>query len=217
MTKTCDVCNTEFDARGSAKRCSDACKKQGKAISNAKHAKTDRCKETQEAWNEANKEHLAEYKAAHREANKERKAETDAAWNEANKDRRAKTNAAYREENKEHIAKTIAAWARTPEGRSSKRAAGSKRRATKLNAESDGLPYTKLDHCVVCYSTENLTEEHLIALANGGTDTLMNKTTMCGSCNSSKGTRIDYRDPGYTVWIVQRRMAAGNPPPERSI
>ena len=80
------------------------------------------------------------------------------------------------------------------------------RRAAKLNAESDGLPYVLEDCCIICYATENLTEEHMIALANGGTDTLGNKTTMCQSCNSSKGTRIDYTSPEYIPWLVRRRL-----------
>jgi ferredoxin len=99
-----------------------------------------------------------------------------------------------------------AKYRKSEKGKKATRASSHKRRAHLAEVESDGIHYELEDKCVVCYSTENLTMDHMIALANGGTDTIDNKTTLCKSCNSSKGNHIDYRDPGFTAWIVRRRL-----------
>lgn len=43
--------------------------------------------------------------------------------------------------------------------------------------------------CVDCGSTEDITIDHIIAVANGGTNDIDNLQTLCRSCNSKKGTR----------------------------
>lgn len=41
--------------------------------------------------------------------------------------------------------------------------------------------------CRVCHSTQDLTADHIISLANGGRNELQNIQVLCRSCNSSKG------------------------------
>lgn len=43
--------------------------------------------------------------------------------------------------------------------------------------------------CRICGSTVNLTVDHIIPLARGGTNDLDNLQTLCRSCNSRKGVR----------------------------
>lgn len=44
--------------------------------------------------------------------------------------------------------------------------------------------------CVICESTQNLTQDHIIPLSRGGTDRLDNKQCMCFRCNQVKGNLI---------------------------
>ena len=181
MTRTCDQCETEFEMRnGRQLRCGPACMKVARKASKAIHAKTPEAKAKMAAQRRT-------------PAGKATQAKSDAKRysDPANRAKKAETHKS---------------WAQTDPGREALARRSNKRRALKMGCESDGLTYHKLDSCVVCYSTENLTEEHILALANGGGDTLINKTTMCQSCNSSKGAHIDYRDPGFTAWIVERRI-----------
>lgn len=47
--------------------------------------------------------------------------------------------------------------------------------------------------CLACGS-ENITVDHVVPLASGGTNTIDNLQPLCGPCNSSKGNKtIDYR------------------------
>jgi len=43
--------------------------------------------------------------------------------------------------------------------------------------------------CAYCGSTENLTIDHIVALADGGSHSLDNLTVACMSCNCSKGAK----------------------------
>lgn len=43
--------------------------------------------------------------------------------------------------------------------------------------------------CKHCGDHRNLTVDHIIPLAHGGTDHMDNYQTLCGSCNSRKGAR----------------------------
>jgi len=43
--------------------------------------------------------------------------------------------------------------------------------------------------CQHCGATENLTVDHIVPLAKGGTNELDNLQPLCKSCNSSKGAR----------------------------
>lgn len=41
--------------------------------------------------------------------------------------------------------------------------------------------------CVRCGATEDLEADHIVAMANGGTDDLANLQALCAPCNSAKG------------------------------
>jgi len=45
-------------------------------------------------------------------------------------------------------------------------------------------------HCVKCGSQERLEYDHVIALANGGSNTERNIQLLCESCNRKKGTHV---------------------------
>lgn len=45
--------------------------------------------------------------------------------------------------------------------------------------------------CVLCGSDENLTVDHIIPISKGGTETLDNLRTLCKSCNSKKGAKLE--------------------------
>jgi 5-methylcytosine-specific restriction endonuclease McrA len=44
--------------------------------------------------------------------------------------------------------------------------------------------------CVTCGSTTDLTADHIIPVAKGGTKDLDNLQTLCGACNFVKGDRL---------------------------
>lgn len=65
-----------------------------------------------------------------------------------------------------------------------------KKRKTYLDAELKKVVLLKFNHrCVKCGSSEQLTIDHILAVANGGTDTFTNLQVLCKPCNSSKGIR----------------------------
>lgn len=49
------------------------------------------------------------------------------------------------------------------------------------------------DHCrcITCGATDHLSLDHIIPWSLGGEDTMENLQTMCRSCNSRKGNRVD--------------------------
>lgn len=52
------------------------------------------------------------------------------------------------------------------------------------------------NRCAACYSKEKLAVDHVIALANGGTNTIDNLQVLCKICNGGKrSTTADYRSP----------------------
>ena len=111
----------------------------------------------------------------------------------------------YRAENTDECKATQRNWQRNNLDKC--RASYHRRRARKAAVPSDGIVYQLGDRCEVCYSTENLTEEHLVAISRGGPDTIGNKATYCVSCNSSKRD-MSITDSRFTPWLVKRRMAA---------
>jgi 5-methylcytosine-specific restriction enzyme A len=47
--------------------------------------------------------------------------------------------------------------------------------------------------CQSCGQTKKLSIDHIIPLANGGSNDISNLQTLCGSCNSSKKHHFDPR------------------------
>ena len=100
-------------------------------------------------------------------------------------------------------AHTSKRWVNTARGKEKQRAAQRrfgktpkarhlwhKRRARKLKATWDDSAkhFILGKQCIVCGASKNLTVDHIIPLAKGGGHVYNNLTTLCKSCNSSKGT-----------------------------
>lgn len=65
---------------------------------------------------------------------------------------------------------------------------------TTLTTEEEQRLYELYDHCLCCDTTEDLTLDHIVPLAEGGAHSIENCQILCRSCNSRKGTQtIDYR------------------------
>jgi len=62
-------------------------------------------------------------------------------------------------------------------------------------------------YCSVCGVTSDLTGDHRVPLAKGGTSTLENVQVLCRSCNSSKGSRVGRSDARFLS------SASSNPRP----
>ena len=45
--------------------------------------------------------------------------------------------------------------------------------------------------CLKCGTTENLTLDHIVPKAMGGTNKIVNKQTLCVTCNIEKGATIE--------------------------
>ena len=111
----------------------------------------------------------------------------------------------YRAENPEKCREVHRNWRLENPGKV--KAKHHRRRARIAAVPSDGIPYPLGDRCEVCYATDDLTVDHLVAISRGGPDTIGNKATFCGSCNSSKNS-MNITDSRFTPWLVERRMAA---------
>ena len=47
--------------------------------------------------------------------------------------------------------------------------------------------------CRRCRNTENISIDHIIPVASGGDESLNNLQTLCKSCNSAKGSKLDFK------------------------
>ena len=104
----------------------------------------------------------------------------------------------WRAENKEHVSEYNHEYGqKNPDVVRNKRR---RRRARKKGAYQDGSAelFNKGPKCVFCESKNDLTEEHILPLDRGGSHTLDNLTTLCRSCNSSKGSKT------WAEWLEMR-------------
>ena len=46
--------------------------------------------------------------------------------------------------------------------------------------------------CQYCKSESNLSVDHILALINGGKNNISNMQILCRSCNSKKGSKLNY-------------------------
>ncbi len=156
------------------------------------------------------------------EAKKAEKAEYGRKYREANRDSIAKKQKEYREANKEKIAEARKAYKATPEGWA-KHLAGvkrwqkrnpdkmastwAKRRATKLNADSDDWTRTELHEeaggrCFYCNKEVTLRQmdaDHYIPLSKGGSNLKSNMRCSCRSCNRKKHDKMPEDFIGETL------------------
>lgn len=129
-------------------------------------------KESLQRWKDENPDKVREYRAREYQNNRERYAANSAKWTENNRAVVRQTKRRYKV----------------------------KRKAWELNgsftqAEWNGL-LDKYGHiCLSCRRDDiPLTQDHVIPLSKGGSNTIENIQPLCGPCNSSKHTKtIDYR------------------------
>lgn len=141
----------------------------------------------------------------YRQNNKEKRAEQWRNWYEKNKDYKNEYDKKYREENKVKISKYNQAYQRYYRGTKRGKAIRKKHyhiREAKLReleynfTEDDWLKCKEhFDYCCA-YCGERvdiLTQDHFVALNNGGTYTKDNIIPCCFSCNSSKQDKDFYK------------------------
>jgi 5-methylcytosine-specific restriction endonuclease McrA len=171
MTKECDICGSEFDGHGLAKRCSDKCKREVKLERNRK-------------WRAANRAPAAikecdvcgsEFEDTSRAGNAKRC--SDKCRQESQRERYAAKRETILEYRRE--------YSKTPAGKASKRRRRHRRRDAPCNGSIKHFQLA--DKCVRCGSTENLELEHITPISQGGSNHIENLTTMCAECNHGVG------------------------------
>jgi len=90
--------------------------------------------------------------------------------------------------------KQTIAYRQTEAGKAARRRSTRKRRAKECGVTINSVDETAIykrcgNKCAYCGSTENLSLDHIVALAAGGPHTQDNLTVACQPCNSSKGTK----------------------------
>ena len=145
-----------------------------------------RQRETSRAWYEANRDRMRETSRAWREANHDRAREASRAWYEANRDRSREANRAWREANPDRVRMHI-------------RLKNHRRRALKAGSAAKGFPRQTIETRALIYKLFNnkcaycgapaTTDDHVIALSQGGTDTPANIVPACNRCNCSKQSK----------------------------
>jgi 5-methylcytosine-specific restriction enzyme A len=69
---------------------------------------------------------------------------------------------------------------------------------TPISAAARSYVFDRDGHqCRICGATENLAIDHIIPLAQGGTNDISNFQTLCQSCNSRKGSTITLEGKRY--------------------
>lgn len=139
-------------------------------------------RERQRAYNAAHREERNAYYRAYREANPEKCKAYEATHYAANRDKRKAKSAAYRAANPEAVS---AVW--------------HTRRARKLGIEGSftaeewrAIKGRQNGRCALCQAECDLTVDHIVPLARGGTNFADNIQGLCGTCNRSKGDKLDY-------------------------
>ncbi len=149
------------------------------------------------AYKRAHPEETRVYNAAYCVAHPEQNRAKVKAWRLANPGRSRVRRAAYYAANREEAIAKTAAWKKAhPDER---RVNDESRRAHKAQAPVNDLSAPQWreiqevqDHrCAHCQTRckGRLTQDHILALSNGGSHTLHNVIGVCGSCNSKKGTK----------------------------
>jgi len=101
------------------------------------------------------------------------------------------------------------AWLQTSQGLRYTRRHNLRNKRRACGAIPDDLPLMAL--CPVCGSTDHLCYDHIVPVTSGGLSTRSNLSTLCRSCNSSKGTKSMFE------WWRSRSLAAGYPDPLLSL
>ena len=171
---------------------------------NRQDGKMSRCKPCTRIKNE-------QYRKAKPEAHNAR----GKAWRLNNPDKHARSCKNWAENNRDKMVDNTRRWQRkNPEETV---AYAKSYRARKMGAEgshsSEQWKHCVMEYdmkCILCHKPgtylpnqpDTLTEDHVVALSNGGSDYIDNIQPMCGSCNSQKhaGPANDHRVEYHLDW-----------------
>jgi 5-methylcytosine-specific restriction endonuclease McrA len=176
--------------------------------------RTSRCKA---CLNEDGRKHYhadIELSRAQKRLNSARNKESRTQWANAHRERRRANMRAWKARNREHVrAANRASDARRVEQRRAYRERNAdkirvrkirdkQRRIDRLRVNGGAHTQTewralcaKYNHrCLCCGKATELTPDHIVPIAQGGSDSITNIQPLCLSCNMEKGNReIDYR------------------------
>lgn len=157
------------------------------------------CTKCKESKDESLFSKRADTKSGHRADCKECAAQRVKKYDKSHLDTSRERNRKWVEEHPEDAKASRRKWAREHPERIKvyNRRCRHKRRVKLANS-----PFPKefklMSHCWVCLSTKDLCVDHIIPVSRGGTNDISNLTTLCRSCNASKGKKT------YTKWFEQR-------------
>ena len=162
-------------------------------------ANRDHRREVKRAWYLANASRVLASSRAWKLAHPDRIRETDRSRYHANPDRQREATKAWEAANPGRRREVVRAWTKAhPEVGRFKVA---RRRAWKMaaggshtRAEWESLCAAYGYRCLACGKHVRLTEDHIVPLSRGGSDSIDNIQPLCLPCNQRKGVRtIDYR------------------------
>lgn len=165
-------------------------------------------------WRKANREKVHANSKKYYVANKANMNEQSRRWRIANRGKAAESLRQWKRANPEKVAALKRKWSKeNPE----KHAAYYHNRRARIKANGGALTegdiralYATNPKCQKCGTNDNLSLDHVVPLACGGRNDIDNMQVLCGTCNSSKGTKtIDYRDNDIEYWKQLELIGAG--------
>lgn len=170
--------------------------------------------ETRRTWRRDNAERDREYNEAYYKENRKRYAERASVYRQNNRERSREAIRVYREghpeadrryyeANRDKHRERVKAYRQSNLGRYAIYAANRLARKKNIGGSVAPAQWEELKAyygytCLCCGRREpdiTLTMDHVIPITKGGINAIENIQPLCGSCNSSKGTKIvDYRE-----------------------
>lgn len=190
QNQKCSTPDSPHEAKGLCKKC---------YIKLWRKNNREHVKEYSKEYRGDNRDHLNKYIKRWREINKDHASEYYRQWADNNKDHKREYMKQWMEDNKEYMAEY---WQkdRVKIQRSIRERARRARKANSLgNHDERDVAFLKwlMPACTHpgCNET-TLAVDHVISLANGGANNILNLQTLCRYHNASKGANnIDYRTP----------------------
>lgn len=182
------------------------------------------------AYNAARREENAAYSRAYNAAHREKVAAKDAAYYAAHRDEKSARDKVRRKENRAKIAEKEREYHAAHPGKRAewKRAwdvahpekVRAARQARQSRLESNGGTHTAAEWralcdwfgnvCLCCGAGDKLSEDHVIPVVKGGSDSISNLQPLCIPCNDKKHRKtIDYRDPVRLTEFLESQMKGG--------